>query len=205
MLSTLTHMTIAQIVTLIGYPGICIAVFAESGIPIGFFLPGSSMIFTAGLLASQGFFNIWVLTILITAAAILGDNVGYWFGAYIGPSLFARKDSRFFKQRYLTEAHAFYEKYGKQAIILARFIPVVRTFAPIVAGIAGMRYRTFFVYNIVGGLLWAAGTCLAGYFLGRNIPGISSYVTPIALLIVVITTAPVIWKFYKSHRRALRV
>ena len=148
------HIDLTALVQLVGYPGIFLTVFLESGLPIGFFLPGASMLFTAGLLASQGFFNPWILIPMVAIAAMLGDNVGYWFGAKVGIRLFLRPNSRFFKHEHLKRAELFYEKYGAQTILLARFVPIVRTFAPIVAGIARMNYKLFFIYNVIGALMW---------------------------------------------------
>lgn len=168
-------------------------VFAESGLFFGFFLPGDSLLFTAGFLASQGFFNIFVLTILMVVAAITGDSVGYWFGKKVGKKLFTREDSRLFKKKYLVEAHKFYQKHGGKTIFLARFIPAVRTFAPIVAGAADMTYREFLSYNIFGGLAWGGGITLAGFFLGKAIPNADKYLLPIIAVIVVVSVMPAVW------------
>lgn len=173
-----------------GYLGLFGIVFAESGLFFGFFLPGDSLIFTAGFLASQGYLNIYALLFLLFVAAVLGDNVGYWFGAKIGPMIFKKEDSRFFKKRYVNEAHDFFEKYGGKSLILARFVPVVRTFVPIVAGVGEMTYKKFFFFNLVGGLLWTFGMALSGYWLGRIIPGIDQYIIPIVLLIIIVSVLP---------------
>jgi membrane-associated protein len=194
----LAHGGLVHIVEFVGYPGLFAAVFLESGVFFGFFLPGSSMLFTAGLLATQGLFNIWILIPLLTVAAVGGDSTGYWFGNTVGVSLFFKKDSRFFKHQYLEQAKDFYEKHGVLAVILARFIPIVRTFAPIVAGIANMRYRTFLAYNIVGGFLWAAGLAFIGYFLGSRFAFLDRYITPIALVIIVVSLLPIFWELRKS-------
>ena len=170
-----------------GYAGVTGIVFAESGLLVGFFLPGDSLLFTAGLLASQGFFNIWWMTALTAAAAVIGDNVGYSFGHKWGRRLFEKKDGRFFRRENLIKAEAFYEEYGAKTIVLARFMPFIRTFAPIVAGIGKMDYRTFFRYNLIGGLLWAVGMNLAGFWLGRTIPGVDRYLLPIIIVIVIIS------------------
>ena len=192
------HAGLIHIVEFVGYPGLFAAVFFESGVFFGFFLPGSSMLFTAGLLATQGLFNIWILIPLLTIAAVGGDSAGYWFGNTVGVSLFFKKDSRFFKHKHLEQAKEFYEKHGVQAVILARFIPIVRTFAPIIAGIANMRYRTFLAYNVVGGFLWAAGLTFIGYFLGRRIPLLDHYITPIAVIIIIVSLIPLFWELRKS-------
>ncbi|HVM73466.1 MAG TPA: VTT domain-containing protein [Candidatus Paceibacterota bacterium] len=195
----LAHGGLIHLVEFVGYPGLFAAVFLESGVFFGFFLPGSSMLFTAGLLATQGLFNIWILIPFLTVAAVGGDSAGYWFGNTVGVSLFFKKDSRFFKHAYLEQAREFYEKHGVQAVILARFIPIVRTFAPIIAGIANMRYRIFLAYNIVGGLLWAAGLTFTGFYLGRRFIFLNHYITPIALVIIVVSLIPIFWEIRKPR------
>jgi len=192
------HFALIPLVKLIGYPGLFAVVFFESGVFFGFFLPGASMLFAAGLLASQGFFSIWALLALIVVAAVLGDSTGYWFGAHVGVRLFLREDSRFFRHEYLQQAKDFYDTHGVVAVFLARFIPVIRTFAPIVAGIVKMRYRTFLMYNIAGAFVWGAGVTFGGYFLGQRFPFISLYLTPIVLLIVAVTLIPIFWKLYRE-------
>jgi len=179
----------------VGYLGIFLIIFAESGLFFGFFLPGDTLLFTAGLLASQGYFDITLLILFITFAAILGDQVGYLFGIKIGPKIFNHDDSFFFKKRYVADAEKFYKEHGKKAIVLARFMPVVRTFIPILAGVGKMHYRTFVTYNIMGGLLWGTGITLAGYFLGQRIPNVDTYLIPILLLIVFASMLPAISSF----------
>ncbi len=193
---------LATFIQLIGYPGMFAIIFAESGIIVGFFLPGASLLFTAGLLASVGVFNPWILIPLVTIAAILGDNVGYWFGAKIGIKLFVRPNSRFFRQEHVRRAQHFYERHGWYAIILARFIPIIRTFAPIVAGIGSMNYKLFVLCNVVGALVWASGITSLAYYLGERFPLIEHYLTPIILGIIAITTIPLMWQTWKSARRA---
>ncbi|QQG38366.1 MAG: HAD-IIB family hydrolase [Candidatus Kaiserbacteria bacterium] len=188
-----------QLVQLIGYPGLFGIIFLESGVFFGFFLPGGSLLFTSGVLASAGIFNIWILAPLLVLAAILGDNVGYWFGAKVGLALFKRADSRFFKQQHLEQTNAFFKRYGKSTILLARFVPVVRTFAPILAGVGSMEYRVFFFYNAVGALLWAGGVTLAGYTLGRAIPDAENYITPIVLAIIVLSSIPLLFEWWRRH------
>ena len=190
--------TLLPLILSFGYLSLFALVFAESGLFLGFFLPGDSLLFSVGLLASRGSFNIWILIPLITTAAILGDSFGYWFGAKVGPALFDRKDTKIFKKKYLIETQKYYETYGPTTIILARFIPVVRTFAPILAGVGQMKYLTFIRYNIVGGVLWGAGVPLLGYFLGATIPGIDQYIYPIIALIICISVLPVAWKWWRS-------
>jgi membrane-associated protein len=178
-------------------------VFAESGLFFGFFLPGDSLLFTAGFLASQGVFNLPALALGCFVAAVLGDNVGYASGARFGRKLFQRDDSRFFKKKYLVSAEDFFKKHGKMALILARFTPIVRTFAPIVAGIGAMRYRTFLVYNVAGGLIWTFGLTLLGFYLGKLIPDVDKYLLPITLAVIVLSFVPSLIHIYqerKSHR-----
>ena len=179
----------------VGYLGIFLIIFAESGLFFGFFLPGDTLLFTAGLLASQGYFDITLLILFITFAAILGDQIGYLFGIKVGPKIFNHDDSFFFKKRYVADAEKFYKEHGKKAIVLARFMPVVRTFIPILAGVGKMHYRTFVTYNIMGGLLWGTGITLAGYFLGQRIPNVDTYLIPILLLIVFASMLPAISSF----------
>jgi len=188
----LPHFDLMGLIQTTGYAGLFAVIFAESGLFFGFFFPGDSLLFTAGLLASQGFFKLWILVPLLILAAILGDNAGYWTGKKLGGWLMKQKDSFFFKKRYLTEAQHFYEKHGGKALILARFIPAVRTFAPIAAGIAKMKYEKFFFNNIIGGTLWAAGMTIGGYFLGRVIPNADKYLLPIVGLIIIISVIPAI-------------
>jgi membrane-associated protein len=159
-------MSIEQLIINIGYIGIFAIVFAESGLFFGFFLPGDSLLLTAGLLASEGLLNIWVLLIIVPIAAILGDNVGYWFGKKTGPHIFNRENSRFFKRKNLLAAKAFYDKHGGKTLTLARFVPFIRTFVPIVAGAVEMDYNQFFRWNVFGGLLWGVGMTLLGYAIG---------------------------------------
>lgn len=184
----------------LGYTGLFAVVFAESGLLIGFFFPGDSLLFTAGLLASQGTLNITVVIVGSVIAAIAGDSVGYAFGRRIGPRLFQREDSRFFKHSHLERAHAFYERHGGKTLILARFIPVVRTFAPIVAGIGQMKYGAFLSYNVVGGLLWAVGLPVLGFQLGERIPNIDRYILPILAVIIVLSVLPPALQVLRAHR-----
>lgn len=183
-------MELTHILPTIGYIGIFLIVFAESGLLIGFFLPGDSLLFTAGFLASQGIFDITLLTIGCFIAAVVGDSVGYAFGRRVGRRLFHKKDSLLFSKENLEKAEKFYEEHGKKTIVIARFMPVIRTFAPIVAGIGEMNYSSFIIYNIFGGLIWAVGLTVAGYFLGRAIPNVDHYLLPIIGVIVILSVAP---------------
>ena len=173
-----------------GYLGLLGIIFAESGLFLGFFLPGDSLLFTAGFLASQGYFNVAILAALCFIGAVTGDSFGYAFGRKAGPKIFSREDSLMFKKSHLERARIFYETYGGKTIILARFMPVVRTFAPILAGVGAMNYSVFLFYNIIGGALWAVGMPLAGYFLGSAIPGVDRYIIPIVALIIIVSIAP---------------
>jgi|SRR3989344_221697 len=189
-----------------GYVGLFFIIFAESGLLIGFFLPGDSLLFTAGFLASQGYLHIVPLAFLTFAAAVLGDNFGYAFGKKVGVKIFNREDSIFFHKDHLRTASNFYKKYGGKTIVFARFIPIVRTFAPIVAGAGEMKYSQFFLYNFVGGLIWGLGMPLLGYFLGSTIPNIDRYLVPIILVIVFGSIIPPAIHFLKErhHRQQVK-
>lgn len=199
------HFDLQAILPTIGYLGIFAIVFAESGLLIGFFLPGDSLLFTAGFLASQGVFDIRVLAVGCFAMAVIGDTVGYIFGDKVGKRLFQKKESFFFHKDNLMRAEKFYEKHGKKTIIIARFMPVIRTFAPIVAGIGNMNYRTFLAYNVVGGLIWGVGLTVMGYYAGKSIPDVDKYLLPIIGIIIVISVVPPILHILKdkNQREAL--
>lgn len=200
------HFDLTELIKTIGLLGVFGIVFAESGLLIGFFLPGDSLLFTAGFLASQGFINIWLLSLGSFIAAVVGDSVGYAFGHKIGKRLFQRENSLLFHKDNLLKAEAFYEKHGGKTIILARFMPIIRTFAPIVAGMGNMRYHSFLSYNIIGGFLWAIGLNLGGYILGNTIPNVDRYLLPIILLIIIISILPSVIHILKvpQHRNELR-
>ena len=174
-----------------GTLGLFVIVFAESGLLIGFFLPGDSLLFTAGLLASQGTLNLPVVVTGVVIAAIVGDQVGFLIGRRAGPAIFNRPESRLFHKKNVDRAHAYFEKNGPRTIILARFIPIIRTFAPMVAGVGQMNYRKFVTYNVVGGITWGAGVTLAGYLLGESIHDIDKWLLPIILLIGAVSFIPV--------------
>ena len=183
-----------------GTIGVFAIVFAESGLLVGFFLPGDSLLFTAGLLASQGFSNIVLLMVGSAIAAVVGDQVGYMIGRRAGPALFKRPDSRFFHQKNVERARTYFEEHGSKTIILARFVPIVRTFAPVVAGVGQMEYRRFVTFNVVGGVLWGMGVTLAGYVLGSSIHDVDRYLLPIILLIGAVSFLPVIREVWKARR-----
>lgn len=184
---------------IVAYPALFAIVFAESGLLFGFFLPGDSLLFTAGFLASRDLLNIYLLVPLLFIAAVLGDSVGYTFGHKVGRRLFNKKDSLLFHKDNLLKAQQFYEKHGKKTIIIARFMPIVRTFAPIVAGVGDMEYRTFLVYNVIGGFFWAVGVTLLGFFLGQAIPNVEKYFELIIIIIVVISILPSVYHILKEE------
>jgi membrane-associated protein len=183
-----------------GTIGLFVIVFAESGLLFGFFLPGDSLLFTAGLLASRGVLNFPVIAVGCALAAIAGDQVGYVIGRKAGPALFKRPDSRLFHKKNVDRARVYFEKNGPRTIILARFIPVIRTFAPVVAGVGQMDYRKFVTYNVVGGVLWGAGVTTAGYILGESIPDIDRWLLPIIGVIVMVSFVPVGMELLKAWR-----
>lgn len=192
---------ILYIIQTFGVLGVSLIIFAESGLFFGFFLPGDSVIFTAGVLASQGYLNIFWLATATWLAAVLGDSVGYWFGAHIGIKIFNKEKSFLFNKNYPQRASEFYEKYGGKAVILARFFPAVRTFVPIMAGVGKMNYKKFLAFNIIGGTIWALGLSIGGYFLGRSIPNIDHYIIPIILVIVILSVIPALSEIAKSRRK----
>lgn len=200
--STPVNLDPTNLIASFGMLGIFLIVFAESGLLIGFFLPGDSLLFTAGLLASQGKFGLSFPLLLVGCfvAAFAGDQVGYTFGKRVGPALFRKPDSKLFKQEYVHRTELFFKKHGPKTIVLARFVPVVRTFAPIVAGIGKMHRKTFVVYNLVGALLWAVGVTSLGYILGSTIPGIDRYLLPIIAVIIVVSALPPTIEFLKMRR-----
>ncbi len=187
----------------IGVIGIFLIIFTETGFFLGFFLPGDTLLFTAGIFASQGFLNIYILLLGCIIMAILGDSMGYWMGKKYGRKLFRRDDSLFFKKKYLTETENFYEEHGKYTIIIARFLPIIRTFAPVIGGIGKMDYFSFLSYNIFGGIFWVSLMLLLGYFLGGLIPNINNYLILIILIIVFISFLPIILKVVK-HKLSKR-
>ncbi|GAA1568087.1 hypothetical protein GCM10009827_107240 [Dactylosporangium maewongense] len=194
------------LISTFGLIGILAIVFAESGLFIGFFLPGDSLLFTTGLLVAGGRYlhqPLWLVCLLVSVAAIAGDQVGYLFGRRVGPALFRRPDSRLFKQEYLTKAQEFFERYGARSIVLARFVPIVRTFTPIVAGASRMHYRTFIVYNVLGGILWSCGVTVLGYFLGQ-VTFVKDNIELILIGIVVVSVAPIAVELLRARSRARR-
>jgi membrane-associated protein len=182
--------------------GLFLIIFAETGLLIGFFLPGDSLLFTAGILASQGNLNIVVIALGCFLAAVIGDQVGYTIGHRAGPTLFRRPDSRIFKQRYVDRTKEFFEKHGPKTILLARFVPIVRTFAPVLAGVGEMNRRTFTTYNVIGGFIWGVGVTVAGYILGEAIgEDIDKYLLPIIAVIIVLSILPPVIEMLRERRR----
>ncbi len=175
-------------------------VFAESGLLVGFFLPGDTLLITAGILAAQGHLNIYLTIISIVLAAVIGDNVGYTIGRYSGKRLFKKDDGVLFKHEYVEQAQKFYEKHGGKTIIIARFVPIVRTFAPVVAGIGKMPRGTFFFYNVIGALIWGIGVTLLGYWVGSKIPNIGKYMEIVVIGVMVLAIAPALWHIVRDPR-----
>lgn len=196
------------------YAGLFLIVFAETGLAIGFFLPGDSLLVVCGLFAAAGKLNIWLMWVLLFVAAVIGDAVGYYSGRKVGPAVFSRPKSRFFNPKHLQKAHAFYEKHGGKTIIIARFVPIVRTFAPIVAGAAEMSYRQFAIYNVVGGFAWVTSMLFAGYFLGglveqfvRNVFGVEGFlledhIDKVVIVVVFLSILPIIIEYIKARRES---
>ena len=192
-----------NLISTFGLIGILVVVFAESGLLIGFFLPGDSLLFTAGLLVAEGSYvklPLWLVCSLIVVAAILGDQVGYLFGRKVGPALFRRPDSRLFKHENVEKAHQFFEKYGPRSIVLARFVPIVRTFTPIVAGVAKMPYRTFVLFNVIGGVLWGAGVTVLGFYLGQ-IRFVRFNIELILVAVVAVSFVPIAIEVLRARQR----
>ncbi|CAN5346393.1 hypothetical protein BH20ACT5_BH20ACT5_03390 [soil metagenome] len=190
------------LVNTFGLIGLLVIVFAECGLLIGFFLPGDSLLFTAGLLSAQGFAGLplWALVTLTPIAAIAGNLVGYWIGYKAGPAVFNRPESRLFKQEYVEQSHKFFEKYGARTIVLARFVPIVRTFATVMAGASRMNFRVYLFYSIIGGILWGSGVTALGYFLGQ-VPFVAANVEYIIIGIVVLSIVPIVIEVLRSRRR----
>ena len=180
-------------------------IFAECGLLIGFFLPGDSLLFITGMLIAQGFiaFNIWGAVALLIAVAILGNVVGYWIGYKVGPAMFRKPDSKLFKREYVDKTHAFFERYGARAIVLARFVPIVRTFITAIAGVGQMNFGKFLTFSAIGAVFWAGFVTLAGYFLG-NVPFVQANIETILILVVVVSILPIVIEFIKHRREQAR-
>jgi len=198
------HLDITQLIETVGYVGLIAIVFAESGLFFGFFLPGDSLLLTAGLLAARGKLDIWVLLVALPLAAIVGDSVGYWFGKKTGPRIFSRDNSLLFRQKNLLAARAFYDRHGGKTIVLARFMPFIRTFAPIVAGATEMHYPRFLLFNVVGALIWGAGVTAAGYFLGQSIPDLDRYFLFVVAGVAFVSALPAMIHIAKEYGPQIR-
>ncbi|HEX6598261.1 MAG TPA: VTT domain-containing protein [Gemmatimonadaceae bacterium] len=195
---------VRQLVQAGGYVGLTLIIFAETGLLIGFFLPGDSLIVTAGLLAAQPQFglHIWLLGLLLTVAAILGNSLGYAIGKYSGPRLFTRDDSLLFKKKHLFRAHEFYEKHGGKTLVLARFMPIVRTFVPVVAGMAEMDYKSYTAYNVLGAVLWIWSMLFIGFVLGRYIPGVEHHIEKVIIAVIIVSLLPGLISWRREKARA---
>lgn len=196
--------TLPELIAHIGYIGVFLIVYVESGVPIGAVipLPGDTLLFSAGMIAAGGAFDLVPLVCVIVVAAILGDSTGYWFGAKYGPKLFEKEGRLFLNKRNLDRTIAFYEKYGKGALVIARFLPVFRTIVPIFAGVGAMRYSTFLMWNIVGALVWGVSITLLGYYLGSLIPNIDHYLFPILLGVIFVTAISGVREYLKAKKEA---
>ena len=192
---------IMPLIKAIGIIGVFLFIFAESGLFFGFFLPGDSLLFTAGILASAGHFNVGLLFLGSFIMAILGDSFGYYFGKKIGPRIFSKPDSFFWSKNNLDKTAKFFERHGDKAITLARFVPIVRTFTPIMAGVGQMNYRKFIFWNILGGLLWTGSMTFGGYFLGSYIKDVDKYILPIVLVIIFISFIPILFQILQKSKK----
>lgn len=192
-----------ELIRIGGYAALAVVVFTETGLLVGFFLPGDSLLVTAGLFAAAGHLDIVTLIVLLVAAAILGDSTGYLIGRSTGPVLFRRPDSRVFRRDHLLRSRVFYERHGGKTVVLARFVPVVRTFVPVLAGVSGMKASTFTLYNVSGGLLWVGSMTMTGYLLGRAIPGIGKYIELVIAVVVALSLVPVAVEAFRARRRRI--
>jgi len=196
------HYSLDALIQWGGYLLLVAIVFAETGLLIGCFLPGDSLLITAGLLAAAGHLNIWWINALLIAAAIIGDSVGYAIGARLGPHIFTREKSLLFNPQHVLRTRHFYEKYGPKTIVIARFVPIIRTFAPVLAGVGVMEYRRFLTYNVVGGIGWVASMSWAGYRLGQAVPNISKHMHVLVIVIIVLSCIPIAVEVYRERRKS---
>ena len=193
---------VRELITWGGYVGLTVVIFAETGLLVGFFLPGDSLIVTAGLFAALGQFDVYLVGLLLSVASIAGNTAGYYIGQVTGHALYARPDSLRFKRKHLIRAHEFYERHGGATVLIARFMPIVRTFVPVVAGVANMNMRRYTFFNIVGGLLWIWGMLFTGYFLGRYIPGIDRHIEVVIMAVIALSLMPGAVAWWRARRRA---
>ena len=196
------HYSLDALIQWGGYLLLVAIVFAETGLLIGCFLPGDSLLITAGLLAAAGHLNIWWINGLLIAAAIIGDSVGYAIGARLGPRIFTREKSLLFNPQHVLRTRHFYEKYGPKTIVIARFVPIIRTFAPVLAGVGMMEYRRFLTYNVLGGIGWVVSMSWAGYLLGQAVPNISRHMHVLVIVIIVLSCVPIAVEVYRERRKA---
>lgn len=199
----LPGVNLSEFIVTIGYIGLFAVIFAETGLFLGFFLPGDSLLFVAGLLASGGVLSLPALLMVVFTAAVLGNVVGYMFGLRMGASLFKREESLLFKKSHVQKAEDFFNRYGAKTIVLARFMPIVRTFAPILAGVGRMNFKEFFFYNVIGGFLWSFGLLLAGFFLGQAVPDVDRYILPIVIVIIILSFLPGVLKYRQEKKRMM--
>jgi membrane-associated protein len=191
---------LTELVQWAGIFGLAAIIFSETGLLVGVFLPGDSLLVTAGLLAARGYLNVYALAPLLTAAAISGNSVGYFIGRATGPRIFNRENSLFFNKKHAIRAHEFYEKYGRKTIVLAQFMPIIRTFAPVVAGVGGMEFRQFITFNIIGAVIWIWSMVGIGYFLGSYIPGIDKHIEIVIAIVIFISILPGLISGYRARR-----
>jgi membrane-associated protein len=189
-----------ELVRWAGLVGLAAIIFSETGLLVGVFLPGDSLLVTAGLLAARGYLNIYTLVPTLTIAAILGNSVGHFIGRATGPRIFNREDSLFFNKKHAIRAHEFYEKHGRKTIVLAQFMPIIRTFAPVISGVAGMNFAHFISFNIIGACLWIWSMLGIGYFLGNTIPGIDQHIEIVVLIVVFLSLLPGLISAYRARR-----
>ncbi len=197
-----TLYNVPELIRLVGFFGLIVIVFAETGLMVGFFLPGDSLLTTAGIFAARGDFNILWLNVTLVLAAILGDATGYWIGRRAGKALYSRPNSFFFRRKHLIQTHEFYERHGGKTIIIARFIPIVRTFAPVVAGAAEMTYREFATFNIIGALLWVPSMTLTGFFLMKALPDIDKQLHKLVAVIIFVSLLPAAIAWLRERMKA---
>jgi len=195
------HYSLDALIQWGGYLLLVAIVFAETGLLIGCFLPGDSLLITAGLLAAAGHLNIWWINVLLIAAAIIGDSVGYAIGARLGPRIFTREKSLLFNPQHVLRTRRFYEKYGPKTIVIARFVPIIRTFAPVLAGVGVMEYRRFLTYNVLGGIGWVVSMSWAGFLLGQAVPNISRHMHVLVIVIIVLSCVPIAVEIYRERRK----
>ena len=189
-----------ELVQWAGIFGIAAIIFSETGLLVGVFLPGDSLLVTAGLFAAKGYLNIYALVPTLTLAAICGNSVGYFIGRTTGPRIFNRENSLFFNKKHAIRAHEFYEKHGRKTIVLAQFMPIIRTFAPVIAGVGGMRFATFIAFNVIGALFWIWSMLGIGYFLGNTIPGIDQHIEIVVIVVVLLSITPGIISWLRARR-----